>query len=194
MILSGIWSSLFTALCYAIDFRISVLLPFSPLNRRDEDEAEFNRKIFLLFYFLGLASFTLPSLSVDTLYTLSVCIPRAVRIPFLTRSRLFTPLACLFPFPSFLSNTRVFRFRKGWMEHSEAGGEREKESRDWYLGMPTIQQPSSTIHPKPSMQTSLSTLPLNESCLVSDSVSRNKRIVCREHLYTHRAKSVALRG
>lgn len=192
MILSGIWSSLFTALCYAIDFRISVLLPFSPLNRRDEDE--FNRNFSSFLFSRPRFVYAPPSLCRHSLHSLRLHSIRAVRIPFLTLSRLFTPLACLFPFPSFLPNTRVFRFRKGWMEHSEAGGEREKESRDWYLGMPTIQQPSSTIHPKPSMQTSLSTLPLNESCLVSDSVSRNKRIVCREHLYTRRAKSVALRG
>lgn len=122
-----------------LDFRISILPPFSPLRitRRDEDEVEreFNRKISLPFYFLRSFTFSLSlSLFVDILHTpLHGCIPRAVRILTLP-NRSFTPLPCLFPFPSFFRIHACSAFEK------DGKKEREGRSRDCssYLGMPTI--------------------------------------------------------
>lgn len=147
MILSGIWSSLFTALCYAIDFRISVLFPFSPLNRRDEDE--FNRKIFLLFYFLGLVSFTLLSLSVDTLHSLRLHSTRCSHSLFNALSFVYTlGLFVSIPLvPSEYTRVPLSKRMDGTFRSGGRAGEREQRlvSRNANNPATKFHHPSETI-------------------------------------------------
>lgn len=160
-------------------------LPSLPFESRDEDEAEreFNRKISLPFYFLRSFTFSLSlSLFVDILHTpLHGCIPRAVRILTLP-NRSFTPLPCLFPFPSFFRIHACSAFEKDGKER-----ERGREQRLLFVSR-NANNLRSTMHPKPSMQTSLSTLPLriNDSCLVSDSGTSASSAVQRwRAIYTY---------